>query len=96
MTLLKNFIEYTLQNLSLLSELDELKYKTVKWKRRMSKDVLTDAEVKLTGYLSERKYPESFRLVRYTMKKMIVSSLFWRMHNNFLHWMSPIFQRKDG
>lgn len=40
------------------------------------KDVLTDAEVKLTGYLSERKYPESFRLVRYTMKKMIVSSLF--------------------
>lgn len=32
MTLLKNFIEYTLQNLSLLSELDELKYKTVKWK----------------------------------------------------------------
>lgn len=48
MTLLKNFIEYTLQNLSLLSELDELKYKTVKWKRRMSKNVLTDAEVKLT------------------------------------------------
>ena len=26
---------------------------------------MTDAEVKLTGYLSEKKYPESFRLVRY-------------------------------
>ena len=42
-----------------------LKYKTVKWKRRMPKNVLTDAEVKLTGYMSEKKYPESFRLVRF-------------------------------
>jgi hypothetical protein len=31
----------------------------------MPKSVLTDAEVKLTGYLSEKKYPESFRLIRY-------------------------------
>lgn len=31
----------------------------------MPKNVLTDAEVKLTGYMSEKKYPESFRLVRY-------------------------------
>lgn len=37
----------------------------VKWKRRMPKNVLTDVEVKLTGYLSEKKYPESFRLIRY-------------------------------
>ena len=42
-----------------------LKYTMVKWKRRMSKHVLTDADVKLTGYLSEKKYPESFRLARY-------------------------------
>jgi hypothetical protein len=42
-----------------------LKYKIVKWKRRMLKNVLTDAEVKLTGFLSEKKYPESFRLIRY-------------------------------
>lgn len=42
-----------------------LKYKTVKWKRRMPKNIMTDAEVKLTGYLSEKKYPESLRLVRY-------------------------------
>ncbi|MCQ2233291.1 MAG: IS4 family transposase [Paludibacteraceae bacterium] len=38
-----------------------LKYKTVKWKRRLSKNVQTDAE----GDLSEKKYPESFRLIRY-------------------------------
>lgn len=31
----------------------------------MPKYVLTDAEVKLTGYLSEKKCPESFRLIRY-------------------------------
>lgn len=31
----------------------------------MPKNVLNDAEVKLTGYLSEKKYPESFRLIRY-------------------------------
>lgn len=42
-----------------------LKYKIVKWKRRMPKNVLTDADVRLTGYLSEKKYPESFRLIRY-------------------------------
>ena len=42
-----------------------LKYKIVKWKRRMPENVLTDAEVKLTGFLSEKKYPESFRLIRY-------------------------------
>ena len=33
--------------------------------RRRPKNVLTDAEVKLTGFLSEKKYPESFRLIRY-------------------------------
>ena len=31
----------------------------------MPKNVLTDAEVKLTSYLSGKKYPESFRLIRY-------------------------------
>ncbi|MBF1535746.1 MAG: IS4 family transposase [Prevotella salivae] len=42
-----------------------LKFKVVKWKRCMPKNVLTDAEVRLTGYRSEKKYPESFRLIRY-------------------------------
>ena len=31
----------------------------------MPKYVLTDVEVELMGYLSEKKYPESFRLIRY-------------------------------
>ena len=31
----------------------------------MPKNILTDAKVKLTGYLSEKKYPETFRLIRF-------------------------------
>ncbi len=34
-----------------------LKYTMVKWKRRMPKNILTDAEVKLAGYLSEKEIP---------------------------------------
>ena len=42
-----------------------LKYHSVNWKRRMPKNILSDAEVQLTGYRSEKKYPETIRLVRY-------------------------------
>lgn len=42
-----------------------LKCKFYKWKRRMPKNILSDAEVKLIGYASEKKYPESFRLIRF-------------------------------
>lgn len=31
----------------------------------MPKSILTDAEVKLTGVLSEKKYPETLRLIRF-------------------------------
>lgn len=30
----------------------------------MPKNILSDAEVELIGYTSERKYPESFRIIR--------------------------------
>ncbi|MFR1587004.1 MAG: IS4 family transposase [Phocaeicola dorei] len=42
-----------------------LKCKFCKWKRRMPKNILSDAEVKLIGYTSEKKYPESFRVIRF-------------------------------
>lgn len=35
----------------------------------MPKNILTDGEMKLAGYLSEKKYPESFRLIRYYDEK---------------------------
>jgi hypothetical protein len=42
-----------------------LQYKCCRWKRRLPKNVLTDAEIILTEYASYNKYPESLRLVRF-------------------------------
>ena len=42
-----------------------LKYKVVKWKRRMPKNVLSDTEIVLTGYYPSKCYPERLRLIRY-------------------------------
>lgn len=42
-----------------------LQYRCVKWKRRMPKNILTDAEIELMVYKSRKDYPENLRLVRY-------------------------------
>ena len=42
-----------------------LKYKTVKWARRMPKNILSDAQITLTDYYPLKQYPETLRLVRY-------------------------------
>ena len=42
-----------------------LQYRCVRWKRRMPKNILTDAEIELTVYNTHRDYPEKLRLVRY-------------------------------
>ena len=42
-----------------------LQYRCVKWKRRLPKNILTDAEIELTVYKSRKDYPENLRLVRY-------------------------------
>lgn len=42
-----------------------MKYKIVKWKRRLPKNVLSDCEIILTGYYSQKAYPERIRMVRY-------------------------------
>lgn len=42
-----------------------LQYKCVRWKRRLPKNILTDAEIELTVYKSCKDYPENLRLVRY-------------------------------
>ena len=42
-----------------------LEYRCVKWKRRLPKNILTDAEIELTVYKSRKDYPENLRLVRY-------------------------------
>lgn len=42
-----------------------LKYRAVKWKRRLPKNVLSDAEIGLTGFYPLKHYPERLRLIRY-------------------------------
>ncbi len=42
-----------------------LQYKAVKWRRRLPKDVLSDATITLTGYYPGKHYPEPLRLVRF-------------------------------
>lgn len=42
-----------------------LQYRAVKWRRRLPKDVLSDATITLTGYCPSKRYPEQLRLVRF-------------------------------
>ena len=42
-----------------------LQYKCIKWRRKLPKDIRTDAEIVLTEMASHEKYPERLRLVRY-------------------------------
>ena len=42
-----------------------LQYKCIKWRRRLHKGILTDAEIELTVYGSQKGYPEHLRLVRF-------------------------------
>ena len=42
-----------------------LQYKCIKWRRRLPKGILTDAEIELTVCSSQKGYPEHLRLVRF-------------------------------
>lgn len=42
-----------------------LQYKSIKWKRRLPKNVFSDASVLLTGFYPKQYYPEPIRLVKY-------------------------------
>lgn len=42
-----------------------IKCKSIKWKRRMPKNVLSDCEIEFSGFYSHKAYPERLRMVRY-------------------------------
>ncbi|MCG2462553.1 IS4 family transposase [Flavobacteriaceae bacterium F89] len=46
-----------------------LQYRSIKWKRRLPKKVLSDQTIELTGFYPKRYYPGSLRLVRYWDEK---------------------------
>jgi len=44
---------------------NNLQYKSIKWKRRLPGNVLSDLTIELTGFYPKQYYPGSLRLVRY-------------------------------
>ena len=42
-----------------------IKARVLKWKRRLPKNILSDCEIELTGYYTQKSYPETIRLVRF-------------------------------
>ena len=42
-----------------------LQYKSIQWKRKLPRNVLSDASVLLTGFYPKQYYPEPLRLVKY-------------------------------
>ena len=44
---------------------ENLKFKAVRWKRRMPKNVISDSIIRLSGYTSEKKYPDVLRRIVY-------------------------------
>ena len=54
-----------MESFSVVRAKTNLQYRCVKWKRRLPKNILTDAEIELTVYKSGKDYPEHLRLVRF-------------------------------
>lgn len=42
-----------------------IKAKVLKWKRRLPKNIQSDCEIELTGFYTQKSYPETIRLVRF-------------------------------
>ena len=54
-----------LESFFIVRSKQNLQFKCLKWRRRLPRNVLADAEIRLTGGVSFGKYPEKLRLVRY-------------------------------
>ena len=55
----------TLDSFFVVRSKKNLQYKCVKWRRRLPKNILSDAEIELTGFYPHHNYPETLRLVRF-------------------------------
>ena len=42
-----------------------IKARVLKWKRRLPKNILSDCAIELTGFYTQKSYPETIRLVRF-------------------------------
>ena len=55
----------TIESYFVIRAKKNLQFKSAKWKRRLPKNVLSDACIELTGYYPKMNYPQEMRLVRY-------------------------------
>ena len=56
---------HLLQSFYVVRAKTNIKFKVVKWKRRLPKSILSDCEIELSGYFSKKHYPERIRMVKY-------------------------------
>lgn len=56
---------HLLQSFYVVRAKTNIKYKVVKWKRILPKNILSDCEIELSGYYSNKHYPERIRMVKY-------------------------------
>lgn len=63
-----------------------LQYKCCKWRRRLPKNILTDAVIEFTEYNSYRKYPERLRLVKFYDEEQVREFAFL---TNAFHLTAP-------
>lgn len=56
---------HLLQSFYVVRAKTNIKYKVVRWKRRLPKNILSDCEIELSGYYSNKHYPERIRMVKY-------------------------------
>jgi len=55
----------TLDSFFVVRSKKNLQYKYIKWRRRLPKNILTDAGIELTGFYFHRNVPETLKLVRF-------------------------------
>ena len=53
-----------------------LRYKNIKWRRRLPKGILSDAEIELTVYGTQKGYPKHLRLIRFYDEEQVREFMF--------------------
>ena len=60
-----NFKTHQIQAYFIIRAKKNLQYKSIKWKRRLLKNILSDVTIELTGFYPKQYYPKRLRLVKY-------------------------------
>lgn len=73
-----------------------IKAKVLKWKRRLPKNIQSDCEIELTGFYTQKSYPETIRLVRFWDEEDEREFIYLTNANIFQPYRSRNFTRIVG